>query len=212
MALIFFDYDGVMVDSLDAEAKYYVEACQEVGVDAVKNKADMALLSEGNFYKGLHARGVSDEDIKKINNVYATIKKDGRFPIPAFPEMFQLIEEVGTRFPVYVITSNISETVENRLQEFGVTAVKEVLGADKETSKEKKILSVMDKYPGERTLFLGDTKGDMLESAAVGINIRLGVTWGWQNPEIVLAGNPDYYFNEVSHLVAWFHGFLDTQD
>ncbi len=211
MALIFFDYDGVMVDSLDAEAKYYIESCQEFGVDAVKSKADMALLSEGNFYKGLQDRGLNNDDIKKINGIYATVKKDGRFPIPVFPEMFQLIQEVGACFPVYVITSNISETVENRLKEYGVTTVKEVLGADKETSKEKKILSVMDKYPGERTLFLGDTKGDMVESAAAGINLRLGVTWGWQRREVVLSGNPDYYFDAISHLVAWFHGFLDAQ-
>lgn len=211
MALVFFDYDGVMVDSLETESKYYVEACQEVGVDAVKNEADMALLSEGNFYEGLAARGVSRDDMKKINEVYATIKKDGRFPIPAFPEMFDLIKEVSIRFPAYVITSNVSETVENRLKEYGVETIKEVLGADKETSKKKKILSVMDKYPGERTLFLGDTKGDMTEAAAVGINLRLGVTWGWQRPEIVLAGDPDYYFNEISHLVAWFHGFMDAQ-
>ncbi|HMM06287.1 MAG TPA: HAD hydrolase-like protein [Clostridiales bacterium] len=211
MALIFFDYDGVMVDSLEAEANYYIESCQEVGVEAVKNKADMARLSESNFYESLRSLGISDDDIKKINGIYARVKKDGRFSVTVFPEMFQLIQEVGTRFPVYVITSNISETVENSLKEHGVTAVREVLGADKETSKEKKILSVMDKYPGERTLFLGDTKGDMVESAAAGINIRLGVTWGWQRREVVLSGDPDYYFDAISDLVAWFHGFLDAQ-
>ena len=211
MALIFFDYDGVMVDSLDAEAAYYIESCQEAGIDAVKDKADMALLSEGNFYKGLRERGLSDVDIKKINGIYATVKKSGRFPVTVFPEMFQLIQAVGTRFPVYVITSNVSETVETSLKEQGITAVREVLGADKETSKEKKLLSVMHQYPGERTLFLGDTKGDMVEAAAAGINLRLGVTWGWQSRGVVLAGNPDYYFDHISHLVAWFHGFLDSQ-
>jgi phosphoglycolate phosphatase len=171
----------------------------------------MALLSEGNFYEGLQARGVGIDDIKKINGIYAAIKNEGRFGIQAFPEMFDLIKKVSARFPVYVITSNLSDTAENRLKEYGVTTVKEVLGADKETSKEKKIQSVMDKYPGERTIFLGDTKGDMVEGAAVGINIRLGVTWGWHQPEVVLAGNPDYYFNEISHLVAWFRGFMDAQ-
>ena len=208
MALIFFDYDGVMVDSLEAEAKYYVEACQELGVDVVKSAADMAHLSEGNFYDGMAARGVDRETLRKINEIYATVKSSNRFPIPAFPAMFDLLAEVSSRFPVYMITSNISATVENRLAECGITTVKEVLGADKETSKEKKLRTVMDKYPGERTLFVGDTKGDMLETAAVGINLRLAVTWGWQKPEVVLAGDPDYYFNEISHLVAWFHGFL----
>ena len=37
MALIFFDYDGVMVDSLEAENAYFQEACQEVGVEGTKD-------------------------------------------------------------------------------------------------------------------------------------------------------------------------------
>ena len=210
MALVFFDYDGVMVDSLETETKYYIEACQEVGVKAVKDAADMARLSEGNFYDGLLERGVSREDMDKITEIYAKIKTDGRYQTEAFPEIFSLLKKVSETFPTYIITSNVSATVEKRLDEFGVTAVKDVLGADKETSKIKKLRSVLAQYPGERTLFVGDTKGDMVESAAVGIDIRLGVTWGWQSPEVVLSGDPDYWFNEKSHLVAWFNGFADA--
>lgn len=210
MALVFFDYDGVMVDSLETETKYYIEACQEVGVSAVKDAADMAHLSEGNFYDGLLERGVSREDMDKITEIYAKIKTDGRYQTEAFPEIFSLLKKVSETFPTYIITSNVSATVEKRLDEFGVTAVKDVLGADKETSKVKKLRSVLAQYPGKRTLFVGDTKGDMVESAAVGIDVRLGVTWGWQSPEVVLSGDPDYWFNEKKDLVAWFHGFMDA--
>ena len=38
----------------------------------------------------------------------------------------------------------------------------------------------MERYPGERTVFVSDTKGDMIESKEVGIDLRLAVTWGWQ--------------------------------
>lgn len=210
MALIFFDYDGVMVDSLEAENAYFQEACQEVGVEGTKDAADMAKLSEGNFYENFHRRGVSMEDIGKIMKVYAEIKTDGRYETTPFPEIFALLKKVSDRYPVYIITSNVSATVEARLKEFGVDGVRDVLGADKETSKVKKLRSVMAQYPGERTIFIGDTKGDMVESAEVGVDVRLGVTWGWQSPEVVLSGDPDYWFLEKSHLVAWFEGFMDA--
>ena len=212
MALIFFDYDGVMVDSLQCEANYYIEACQEVGVDAVKDAEDMARLSEGNFFEELHSRGVSYEDIEAINDIYAKIKTDGRYVPAAFPEVFEILKTVSEKYPVYIITSNVSATVEARLKEFSIDTVKDVLGADKERSKEKKITGVKNLYPEERSLFIGDTKGDMVEAAAVGVDIRLGVTWGWQKPEVVLAGDPDYWFNEKSHLVAWFKGFMDSEN
>ena len=210
MALIFFDYDGVMVDSLEAENAYFQEACQEVGVEGTKDAADMAKLSEGNFYENFHQRGVSMEDIGEIMKVYARIKTDGRYQTTPFPEIFALLKKVSENYPVYIITSNVSATVETRLKEFGVDGVKDVLGADKETSKAKKLRSVMAQYPGERTFFIGDTKGDMVESAEVGIDVRLGVTWGWQSPEVVLSGDPDYWFVEKNHLVAWFEGFMDA--
>lgn len=210
MALVFFDYDGVMVDSLETETKYYIEACQEVGVNAVKDAADMAKLSEGNFYDELLRRGISEEEQAKVMAIYAKIKTDGRYQTEAFPEIFSVLKKVSETFLTYIITSNVSATVEKRLVEFDVTAVKDVLGADKETSKKKKLRSVMEQYPGERTMFIGDTKGDMVESAAVGIDIRLGVTWGWQSPEVVLSGDPDYWFTEKEHFVAWFEGFMDA--
>ena len=209
MALVFFDYDGVMVDSLAAEAKYFSEACQKIGVDAVKTEADMAKLSEGNFYDELHRRGVSLADIDKIMEIYASIKNDGRFLTKPFPEIFQLLKKVSEAYPVYIITSNVSATVEHRLGEFDITSVRDVLGADKEPSKEVKLTKIMSQYPGERTIFIGDTKGDMVEAAEVGSDLRLGVTWGWHSPEVVLAGAPDYWFNDRKHLIAWFDGFMD---
>lgn len=209
MALIFFDYDGVVVDSLATETKYFSEACRKTGVSAVKSEADMAKLSEGNFYDELHNRGVSLADIDKIMEIYADIKNDGRFLAEPFPEIFQLLKKVSEAYPVYIITSNVSATVERRLGEFGITSVRDVLGADKEPSKEVKLTKIMSQYPGERTIFIGDTKGDMVEAAAVGIDLRLGVTWGWQSPEVVLAGAPDYWFNDRKHLIAWFDGFMD---
>lgn len=209
MAVIFFDYDGVMVDSLSTEYAYFKEACQGVGVEAPRDAADMARLSEGNFYENFRERGISSEDIAAVMKVYAEIKNDGRYRTVPFEEIFSLLKKVCCRFPVYIVTSNVSATVEARLMEFAVEGVRDVLGADKETSKIKKLHSIMAQYPGERTVFIGDTKGDMLEAAAAGVDVRLGVTWGWHRPEVVKSGDPDYLFDEKDCFVAWFEGFMD---
>ncbi len=212
MALVFFDYDGVMVDSLETEARYFAEACQEVGVDAVKTAADMAKLSEGNFYEGLADLGVTADRSAEIMSIYAKIKNDGRFSIDAFPEVFDVLKKVAQTYPVYIVSSNVSATVEKRLAEFGVEGIKDVLGADKETSKVKKLKGIMKDYPGEKTVFVGDTKGDMLEAAEVGIDVRVAVTWGWQKPEVVLAGDPDYWFHLKDEFVAWWEGFISAAE
>ena len=50
MSLLFFDYDGVLVDSLETEAKYFVNACHQVGIEQI-NSAEF--LSRDDRYGNL---------------------------------------------------------------------------------------------------------------------------------------------------------------
>ena len=51
-------------------------------------------------------------------------------------------------------------------------------------------------------------QGDILEAKEADIDVRIGVTWGWQKPWIVASGNPDYIFDDFQCLTAWFAGYL----
>lgn len=209
MALIFFDYDGVLVDSLEVETKNFSAACHSVGIDAVNTTEDMAKLSEGNFYEGLKEKGVPQDKLLEAMEIYnARKKEDADFHVEAHKPMIKLLKKLAKKYPLYIVTSNTSATVQRVLGEYGVDDVRGVLGADQETSKVKKLRSIMDQYPGEKTLFIGDTKGDMTEASAAGINVRIGVTWGWQQSWVVASGNPDYIFDDFKPLQAWFKGFL----
>ncbi|MEG2147803.1 MAG: HAD hydrolase-like protein [Clostridiales bacterium] len=210
MALIFFDFDGVLVDSLEVETKNFSESCYKVGVDVVNTSADMAKLSEGNFYQGLQALGVSKSKIDEIMVVYTETKKNPDFHVHAHAPMMDMLNKLTKEYPVYVITSNVSYTVERVLKENGVEGVREILGAEKEPSKITKIHKIAEQYPGEKTIFIGDTKGDMVESAEAGIDIRVGVTWGWQKPWVVASGNPDYIFDRFEDAISWFEGFMKS--
>jgi len=54
-----------------------------------------------------------------------------------------------------------------------------ILGADEESSKEKKFQRIKSIYPGEKTYFVCDTMGDILEARNSGIDVIIGVGWGW---------------------------------
>lgn len=210
MALIFFDYDGVLVDSLEVETKNFSAACHSVGIDVVNSTEDMAKLSEGNFYEGLSEKGVPLDKLLEAMEIYNTRKKeDANFHVDAHKPMIKLLKKLAKKYPLYIVTSNTSTTVQRVLEEYGVDNVRDVLGADKETSKVKKLCGIMEQYPGEKTLFVGDTKGDMTEAAAAGVDIRIGVTWGWQKPWVVASGQPDYIFDDYKPLKAWFKGFIN---
>ncbi len=211
MSLLFFDYDGVLVDSLETEAKYFVNACHQVGIEQINSAEDMSKLSSGNFSQGMIDMGISEEKIDAAMEIYSRKDSDPQYRLDTFPQMPELLQTLSLHYPLYIVTSNISNSVRKVLAENHITGVREVIGADVETSKVKKFNRIMEQYPGERTVFVSDTKGDMIESKEVGIDLRLAVTWGWQDPWTVASGNPDFLFDCPQDLWAWFRGFMTAE-
>ena len=209
MPLIFFDYDGVQADSLAVESKYFVAACQKVGIRGIDCPDDLARLSEGNFYEECAKGGISKADIDKALELYGQKLDDLEYHIEPFPLIMRLEAEVADRFPTYIITSNTSATVAEMLERQQVTGVREILGADVEVSKVKKIDRVRVQYPGEKMYFIGDTKGDILEARAAGVDVTIGVTWGWHAPEVVASAQPDYIFHDQPAFCAFMRGLMD---
>ncbi|MEE0775903.1 MAG: HAD-IA family hydrolase [Bacillota bacterium] len=211
MSLLFFDYDGVIVDSLETETRYFVDACHQVGIEEINTSADMAELSLGNFYQGMLDRGIPEEKIDAAMKIYCKKDKDASYHLDTYPTMPELVRELAEKYPLYIVTSNVSASVKKVLDQNYVTGVKEIIGADVEKSKVKKFHRIMEQYPGERTVFVSDSKGDMIEGKEAGIDVRVAVTWGWQEPWVVASGNPDHIFDSPEGLRAWFRGFMTAE-
>jgi phosphoglycolate phosphatase len=206
MALIFLDYDGVMVDSFKVEEKYFVEACEEAGIIGIHNGEDLSRLCEGNFYQECENIGIRREQIDKAFVLYENRLKDENCEIKAFPEVMELVREISGRFPVYIITSNLSPVVADMLKQWDIRGIREILGADEEASKEKKFQRVRSIFPGEKTYFVCDTTGDILEAKNIGIDVVIGVGWGWHTPEKLTHAKPDYVFEKIEELQEFFNG------
>jgi phosphoglycolate phosphatase len=206
VALIFLDYDGVLADSFKVEEKYFVEACEKAGIIGIHNGEDLSRLCEGNFYRECEKIGIKREQIDKAFVLYEDILKDNHCKIEAFPEMIELVREISNRFPVYIITSNLSSVVEDMLKQCDVQGVRDILGANEESSKEKKFQRVKSIFPGEKTYFVCDTTGDIFEAKNSGIDVIIGVGWGWHTPEKLARANPNYVFERIEELHDFFNG------
>jgi phosphoglycolate phosphatase len=183
--LVMFDFDGVIVDSLDIFSSAFLEACSAVRLEGFTRTEDLLAVMEDNFYTGMRARGVPDEQVAEVlRRLGASLVKARRWlkPVPLMP---QVLEELSVERTVVVVTSSPDDVVEGWLRGHGVCGVDEVAGADKAHSKVEKIRALCARFPGQQAYwFVSDTVGDMREAREAGAT-PVGVSWGWHEPEML---------------------------
>jgi phosphoglycolate phosphatase len=190
--LFLFDFDGVLSDSLDLYAEAVRCCLERIGTPIVKNREDYLVLFEGNFYESMAARGVDLAAFAQAaKEIMPGIDYDAMLP---FDGLLPVLESLKKDHLLAVISSNGSRTIRRMLERFGFDPYfEEVLGSDFLFSKKEKIDHALAKYgiPPERTFYIGDTTGDIVEARAAGVR-TVAVTWGWHSRERLVAAHPDF--------------------
>jgi phosphoglycolate phosphatase len=190
--LFLFDFDGVLSDSLDLYAEAVRRCLERIGTPIVKNREDYLVLFEGNFYESMAARGVDLAAFAQAaKEIMPGIDYDAMLP---FDGLLPVLESLKKDHLLAVISSNGSRTIRRMLERFGFDPYfEEVLGSDFLFSKKEKIDHALAKYgiPPERTFYIGDTTGDIVEARAAGVR-TVAVTWGWHSRERLVAAHPDF--------------------
>jgi phosphoglycolate phosphatase len=190
--LFLFDFDGVLSDSLDLYAEAVRLCLERIGTPIVKTREDYLALFEGNFYESMAARGVDLAAFTRAAQaIMPGIDYDSMRPFDGF---IPVLESLKKDHRLAVISSNGSLTIRRMLERFGFDPYfEEILGSDFLFSKKEKIDHALAKYgiPPERTFYIGDTTGDIVEARAAGVR-TVAVTWGWHSRERLVAAHPDF--------------------
>ncbi len=199
MGLVMFDYDGVIVDSFKQVCSDFLKACSANGF--VIDEEDFNCLHDDNCYRVMKEYyGLDERVIDAILQEYEKIaEKNLNFHI--IEGMRKAIKKIAEKHTVVVITSNISANVREVLHNNGITEFEDILGAEKEKSKIKKIRRAMKSYPSEISYYIGDTSGDMIEGRKAGAK-TIAVTWGWHSADRLKKTDPDYLVNTPEELAA----------
>jgi phosphoglycolate phosphatase len=184
--LVMFDFDGVIVDSLDVFSVAFINACAAAGVPGFTTPDDLLALMEDNFYAGMRARGVGDGQVAEILRRLGSALIRARHWLKPFPLVPQVLGELADVRAVVIVTSSPTDVVTGWLRGHEVRGVAEVAGAETARSKVEKINALLARFPGQEVYwYVGDTAGDIREARVAGVT-PLGVAWGWHEPEMLL--------------------------
>lgn len=201
MRLFLFDFDGVLVDSLDIYEKTVTDCLREINQPLTRGREEFLELFEGNFYESLEQKGVSLKKFMKASvNILAEVDYSKMKP---FGAMLPVLNELKNNYPLIVISSNDRPTIQEALRLYNFNGIfQEILGSDFMFSKKEKILYAAKKYQTDLQdiYYVGDTTGDIKEGKQAGIK-TVGVTWGWHSKEKMAAAKPDYLFDSPQELL-----------
>jgi len=189
--LIIFDFDGVLVDSLDFWFVINKSAAALVGKRLTKQKYLQSFL--GNIHSGLRdglklnakeAVEFSKQKIKLIKMAYNP--NDVKF----FSFAPELIRQLSKKYDLCIVTSSPEPAVRSLLKGKRLeNNFKKIYGLNK-FGKRHILKVLLKKYLSKKVLFVTDTIGDVKEGKAVGV-FTVAVGWGFHKPKELKTAKPD---------------------
>lgn len=201
--MLIFDYDGVIVDSLDIFMKNLINACKINGFNQISTKGIFLNLFNGNMYENMAKLGIPKKEIPKILKNLKSGLLNNQNKLQLFDGTKEMLKKLSKDNKIIIITSNVTKVVEEFLKLKNINCFEEIVGADKETSKIKKIENIKSKFKGNTYFYIGDTRGDIIEGKKAGVK-TIAVTWGWHNEDKLKEENPDFIVHSPQELLDLF--------
>jgi phosphoglycolate phosphatase len=158
-------------------------------------------LFDGNLFEGMKNLGMNRQEIDHTLKTFETIISKHLDSVNFFSGMAEALKAISLGNRIFIITSNVSHIVSQVLKKNGVDFVEDVLGAEKEKSKTKKISDTMTRYANHPAYYVGDTSGDMIEGRSAGA-VTVAVTWGWHDAGKLREASPDFIVSSPAELTA----------
>src|SRR5574340_1268665 len=199
--LFLFDFDGVVVDSLDVYEGTVTRCLEKIGQTTVKNRADFLELFDDNFYQTLVKKGV---DLEAFMAASADILAQGNYDeMKPFYPLLPVLAELSLKNILVIISSSDSRDIEGIMRRYHLNDhFQAILGSDVNFNKEEKIRYAMARFgmDSNHTYYVGDTTGDIKEAKLAGVK-TIAVTWGWHTREQLAARKPDYLIDKPEDLL-----------
>ncbi len=201
---IAFDYDGVIVDSLDANLAITNDVCVGLTGCRAVTPEDIEASDRMSFSAIADAVGVPDsarsECLDLINQRLAAAYVDLDF-FPGMEDVLRRLRASGRK--LYVVTHNTEVAVRGFLEMKGASDVFDgILGAEAKVEKEVKLSSLVAStgFPVSSCAMIGDSVGDLLSAKAAGV-VSIGVSWGYQSRERLAATGADFILDSPEDIL-----------
>jgi HAD superfamily hydrolase (TIGR01549 family) len=202
MALILFDYDGVLADTLGDMILFAQQVCDELGVNHIVTPQDLNSLEIMSFATYGQQLGVPEHLVEEF--VRRAVKKFGgkNSPPELFTGMDEVLKKLSARNSIAIVTGSATPSVKNFLAAHGLLEyVQAIYGLDLPGSKSEKILSAKMRFAkeNENIYIVGDSISDIRAAKETDIK-SIAVSWGHQSLEKLSSAAPDHIVHSPREL------------
>ena len=205
MALVIFDYDGVLADTLDDLLVFGQAACNKLGVKHLVTRDDLSNLQVMSFASYGRACQVPEHLVDEFVKICLNLFAEKKSPPAIFAGLSDVIRRLSVNHVIAIVTTNSSQNVNAFLVKHRLdNLVHAVYGVDSPGSKAQKISMaqnrLLEKRTQESVFMVGDSLSDILAAKEASVT-SIAVTWGHQSLENLLRGNPDYLVSSPHDLI-----------
>jgi phosphoglycolate phosphatase-like HAD superfamily hydrolase len=206
MALILFDFDGVLADTLGDMLHFAQAVCVELGFDRIPTPADLDALETMSFVEYGKQLGIPPQLAGEFASRCLQRFIEKPHPPKIFAGMAQVLEQLSARHTLAIVTGNTTRAVENFLSENNIRQfVSAVFAVDQPGSKVEKILKAKSQLAAENdaVYYVGDAVSD-IHAARQAVIKSVAVGWGHQSLDKLLKSQPDYIVHTPQEISTLF--------
>lgn len=200
--LLLFDFDGVVVDSLDLYEDAVNRCLREIGTAPFGDRGEFLDIFDDNFYEGIRRKGVDVAAFMNASAALAPALDYGRVrPVRALEPVLEKLREQDI---LAIVSSNSNYAIRRILSIHDYDRYfEDILGHEFTLSKIEKIrrAAKLLKKGLDSTFYIGDTVGDIKEAKKAGVR-TVAVTWGWHSGERLKIAEPDYLLDRPEELLT----------
>lgn len=202
---ILFDFDGVLVDSVEVGHQAHIKFCQECGVNAFDSLNDLKskfLQTHTEFYREL---GLDLETIGKQDDIFKNFVIQNNEGVTILKNMEKIIPKLAEKFKLGVVSNNFKEIIEKILKKNNLLHhFSYIVDGYEPGSKSERIHQCLNylQVPSHEAVFVGDMVHDIAEGRKANIKtIILSTPASWNHHHDLVKNNPDILINNPEQLL-----------
>jgi phosphoglycolate phosphatase len=206
MALILFDFDGVLADTLDDLLKFSQEICDDLGIQHQVVKEDISTLQAMSFANLGRQVKVPEPMVEEFVRLSLEKVANKKKPPRIFSGLADVVKDLSAKHVLGIVTTNSSANVKAFLIEHGLEdCFRAIYALDMPGSKTEKILLAQNQFAanGEAIFMIGDSASD-IRSAIEASAKSIGVSWGHQSVEMLMQAKADFIVYSPKELAELF--------
>lgn len=209
--VIVFDFDGVIVNSIDMIFEIYQEMAARLDLRPIPDIQTFQDLFDGHWRQHMRYMGIQEGDVemeKKLQEVFQELHSKLQHKVELYPGVFDLLAELKKRgYVTGLVSSNFRRAITHLLENVGMIDFFDTIVAIEDAKNVKPhpepllvCMKRLGKDPSE-ALYVGDAIGDITAARAAGFGRVISTTYGWNRRDQLEPHKPDAFIDTPQELL-----------